>query len=75
MLHFVALAALVFAAYAHLAPAPPPPEDRIVVTAQDADRLKAQFRGTWNRDPAPKEFRDLVDNFVREEVFYRESTA
>ena len=75
LLHFLALASLLFAAYALVSPPPPPPEDRIVVTAQDADRLKAQFRGTWNRFPSPKEFRDLVDNFVREEIYYREARS
>ena len=73
MLHFVVLATLIFAVYARLAPAPP--EARIVVTAQDAARLKAQFRGSRNRDPSPNELRELVDNFVREEVFYREARS
>ena len=75
LLHFIGLAALVFLAYAMLAPALPPAEDQIVVTRQDADRLRAQYRSTWNRAPSEQEFRDLVDQFVRDEVYYREARA
>ena len=75
LVHFVVLAALVFFAYSIVAPAPPPAKDQIVVTLNDADRLKAQYRSTWNRDPSALEFRDLVEQFVRDEVFYREARS
>lgn len=75
LLHFILLAALVFFAYATLSPPSQPREDRIVVTAQDGERLKAQYRSTWNRAPSAQEFRDLVDQFVRDEVYYREAKS
>lgn len=75
MLHFVALAAVIFLAYAWLSPPAQPPRDRIVVTAQDADRLRAQFQGLWSRDPTDAELGALVEKFVREEIYYREGVA
>ena len=73
MIHFILLGALVFLAYAAVSPSPPPAQDLIVVTAQDAEQLQAQYRSTWNRDPTALEFRELVAQHVREEVFYREA--
>lgn len=37
--------------------------------------LVAQFQGTWPRPPNDEERRALIDNFVREEVLYREGLA
>lgn len=75
LLHFILLAALVFFAYAIISPPHAPDKDQIVVTGQDADRLKAQYRSTWNRAPSEQEFRDLVDQLVRDEVYYREAKS
>jgi hypothetical protein len=75
LLHFILLAALIFIAYAIVSPPNLPDKDQIVVTAQDAERLKAQYRSTWNRAPSEQEFRDLVDQFVRDEVYYREAKS
>ncbi len=75
MVHFIGLAALIFAAYALLSPPAPPAQERIIVTAEDGQRLAAQYQSTWNRAPTAEEFRNLVDQFVREEVYYREARA
>jgi hypothetical protein len=73
MLHFILLGALVFLGYSVVSPAPPLEQDVIVVTAQDAEQLRAQYRSTWNRDPTSAELRDLLAQHVREEVLYREA--
>lgn len=75
IVHFVVLALAVFALFAFVAPPAPPPPDRIVLTAQDGERLRAQFRNSRGRDPDAVEFRSLVDNELREEIFYREALS
>jgi hypothetical protein len=74
-LHFVILGGLVLFAYSIVSPTLPPATDRIVITAQDADRLRSQYRSTWSREPSAQEFRELVNQYVREEVLYREAKS
>lgn len=75
LLHFVLLSALIFVTHAIVTPPEPPADDEIVVTAMDAERLKAEYRATWNRDPSAQEFRDLVNQFVSDEIYYREGKS
>ena len=37
--------------------------------------LQAQFERVWQRPPTPQELQGLVDNWVREGIFYREGLA
>jgi hypothetical protein len=73
LVHFLLIGAAVFGFYGLVAPPAVPAGSEIVITAADAGRLKAQFRATWNRDPTTTEFNGLLDNLIREEVFYREA--
>lgn len=73
LVHFLLIGAAVFGLYGLVAPPVAPAGSEIVITAADAGRLKAQFRATWNRDPTATEFNGLLDNLVREEIFYREA--
>jgi PPIC-type PPIASE domain len=50
------------------------PKD-IVVSRGQVLGLQIQFERTWQRPPTEKELQSLVDNWVREEVFYREGVA
>ncbi|WP_237058134.1 peptidyl-prolyl cis-trans isomerase [Microbulbifer sediminum] len=47
--------------------------DEIMVTRDRIDHLAAVFERRWQRPPTEQELRGLVDNFVREEVLYREA--
>jgi hypothetical protein len=47
----------------------------IVLTAGDLERLRDGFERTWQRPPTPEELAGLVEERVREEVFYREALA
>jgi hypothetical protein len=49
--------------------------DEIVVTRGTIEHLAATFTRTWQRPPTPQELDGLVDDYVREEVFYREATS
>jgi peptidyl-prolyl cis-trans isomerase C len=46
---------------------------RIVITNTDVQQLWVAFKRTWQRDPTPTELRGQIQNFVREEVLYREA--
>jgi len=46
---------------------------RIEVTGADVERLTAQWQAQTGRDPSDVELDGLVDQFVEEEVYYREA--
>lgn len=75
LLHFLLLGAVIFGAY-HLVgnrPERSGSADRILVTPADLDRLAMTFERTWRRPPTRQEMEGLVDEYVREEVLYREA--
>ncbi len=47
----------------------------IVVSRGQVLGLQMQFERAWQRPPTEKELQSLVDNWVREEIFYREGVA
>ena len=49
--------------------------DTIEVTNADKARLSAQWQAQTRREPTPDELAGLVDQFVEEEVYYREAIA
>jgi hypothetical protein len=69
------LGALLFALYGWVSPKNGPAPDQIVVTRGQVESLAAGFERTWQRPPSDSELRGLVDDWVREEVFYREGLA
>lgn len=48
---------------------------RVVVTPERVDRLKDTFRQQFGQAPTDGQLHTLVDNYVREEIEYRESLA
>lgn len=48
---------------------------RIVVTPGQVDHLAARFTRTWQRAPTEKEMKGLVDEYVLDEISYREALA
>jgi len=51
------------------------PADRIVVDETQALRLADQFKRTWMRLPTRQELQGLAEDFVKEEILYREAQA
>ena len=47
----------------------------IVISESRIEALAENFGRTWTRPPTPQELRGLVDDYVKEEVFYREAIA
>jgi hypothetical protein len=75
LLHFVALAVLVFVAYGALSHFDAGKPDEIVITGSRVDRLAAQFSAIWQRPPTSAELKALIDDYVKEEIFVREALA
>jgi len=48
-------------------------KDIIVISPSDIDRLAYLFEKTWQRPPNDKELRGIVDDYLEEEVLYREA--
>ena len=75
LLHFIVLAAALFALNAWLAPAASNIKGEIRVSAQRVHSLAENFRRTWQRPPTPQELDALVADYVREDVLVREALA
>ena len=47
----------------------------IVITEARVEALAENFARTWMRPPTPEELRGLVEDYIAEEVYYREAIA
>ena len=74
LLHFLLLGALIFIAYGFMN-ADTPSDDEIVVSLAQQKQLVNAFTVTWKRPPTSKEFQGIVENWIREEIAYREAVA
>jgi hypothetical protein len=75
LLHFFVLGAVLFAAYGWLNRSVATAPTEIFVSRDQVRSFEAQFERIWQRPATPEELQHLVDNWVREEVFYREGLA
>jgi hypothetical protein len=73
LVHFLALGALLFAIGIARGEPATPSGTRIAITQGHIERLLEGFRMTWNRPPTEDEFRGLMEEFLKEEVLYREA--
>lgn len=75
LVHFLLIGAAIFLFYGLTRDVGSEAPNRIVVTKGQQEQLLANFNRTWLRSPSKDELAGLVDNYVREEVFYREAMA
>jgi hypothetical protein len=71
LIHFLALGALIFVLYGLVGP-DQPGDDEIVVTSGQQEHLVSAFSRTWQRMPTQAEFTGIVNDWIREEIAYRE---
>jgi hypothetical protein len=75
LMHFLLIGAALFIVFdltrEELEEAP----NRILVEAGQVQQLAAKFHRTWLRPPTEKELAGLIENHVRDEVYYREAVA
>jgi PPIC-type PPIASE domain len=76
LVHFLLLGALLFALNAWLRPAPVADAGgEIVVSEGRVRNLGEGFRRTWQRPPTRSELDSLIQDYIRDEVLYREALA
>jgi hypothetical protein len=75
LFHFFLLGALLFAVYAVLNRNALDAPDEIRVDGARIEALRTQFERVWQRPPDPAELQGLIDNWVSEEMRYREGLA
>ncbi|MDJ0848902.1 MAG: peptidyl-prolyl cis-trans isomerase [Myxococcota bacterium] len=75
LVHFLLLGAGIFAVFSLVSGGNSAPSDAVVVSAGKVEHLGALFERTWQRPPTRAELEGLVQDFVREEVAYREGLA
>jgi hypothetical protein len=74
LVHFLAIGAVLFG-IGVLRADPTPRGDRLAITSGVVEHLLEGFRLTWQRPPTEAEFRGLVEDYLKEEVLYREALA
>lgn len=75
LLHFLLLGALLFVLYGWVNGGRSTTTQEIVVTQGHLENLRAQFARAWQRQPSDAELEGLIEQWVRDEVFYREGQA
>ena len=76
LLHFLVLAAGLFVLSRSFSETPSAEEpDTMVVSEQRINSLILIFRRTWQRPPTQQELDGFVEDYIKEEVFYREALA
>jgi hypothetical protein len=75
LFQFVALGAALFALYGFVGKRNAQTPQKIVVSASRIANLGEGFARTWRRPPSEQELQGLVEDYIRDEVFYREGRA
>ena len=75
LLQFLVLGAVLFALHGLVGKRNAEAPDKIVVSASRIANLGDGFARTWRRPPSEQELQGLIDDYIRDEVFYREGRA
>ncbi|MFL6575688.1 MAG: peptidyl-prolyl cis-trans isomerase [Povalibacter sp.] len=75
LLHFFLIGLALFGLYGWLKSNVPSSPNEIVVSQGQIQSLQIQFERVWRRPASKEELQGLIDNWIREEVFYREGIA
>jgi hypothetical protein len=74
LLHFAIAGSLLFALFSYLNP-PTSSAEKIVVSQQKIQQLTTIFSKKWYRPANATELKELIDDYILEEVYYREALA
>jgi hypothetical protein len=75
LLQFFALGAMLFALYGFIGKRSANAPEKIVISASRIANLGDGFARTWRRPPSEQELQGLIEDYIRDEVFYREGRA
>jgi parvulin-like peptidyl-prolyl cis-trans isomerase-like protein len=73
LVHFLVLGAVLLALFGVRDDRPPGDRQRISVGAEQITRMSDMFERTWQRPPTQQEMKGLIEDLLREEIFYREA--
>lgn len=75
LFHFLVIGGWLFLLWSAVSGPAPAPANSIIVGPERVAQLAAGYEAVWKRPPSDRELQTIVDNFVREEVYYREALA
>jgi hypothetical protein len=75
LLHFLLLGAALFGLFSIVDKKSTEAPTKIVISAARVSALADRFARTWRRAPTEQELQGLVEDYIRDEVFYREGRA
>jgi len=75
LFHFLLLGAMIFLMAGQVRSGRVGSGEKIVVTQSGIESMVVGFSRTWMRPPTQEELQGLLDDYVREEVLYREAKA
>ncbi|MBX9651874.1 MAG: peptidyl-prolyl cis-trans isomerase [Xanthobacteraceae bacterium] len=75
LLQFLALGAMLFGLHGLVGKRSAEAPEKIVVSASRVANLGDGFARTWRRLPNEQELQSLIEDYIRDEVFYREGKA
>ncbi len=75
LLHFLLLGAGLFLVYLWVNPQTLADDSKVVIDQGRVLQLTTRFERTWSREPTAQELQTLIDNFIVEEVLYRQALA
>ena len=75
LIRFLAIGAVLFGLHTLLRRSTPDEGNRVEVSLADIDRMRGLWQRQWRRPPTEKELEGLINQFIREEILYREAVA
>ncbi len=75
LLQFLVLGGLIFALYAAVSEPAPPPINVISIGPARIAQLSKAYEAAWRHPPTAEELEGILENEVRDEVYYREALA
>jgi len=73
LVHFAVIGGMMFVVYSEMSEPASQPATRILVESQRVEQLRRAYQAVWRRPPDAAETGKLIDDFVREEIYYREA--
>jgi hypothetical protein len=75
LLHFLVLGAALFGLFSMIDEKDAEAPAKVIISTSRVATLADGFARTWRRPPTEQELQGLVDDYVRDEIFYREGRA
>ena len=73
LIHFLLIGALLFLAYSNINDSLPEDENKITITQTQINDINSKFIQAKGREPSKQEAKELLDNYIKEEILFREA--